>query len=581
MTTRVLVVGGAGYIGAHTCKALARSGFIPITYDNLSTGHRSFVKWGPFYEGHIGDTNAIAATIRDSGAEAIIHFAACAYVGESVADPAKYYENNVAGTLGLLRGAKAAGCKRIVFSSTCAVYGEPKAVPVGETSEARPVNPYGRSKLMVEQVLHDYQAAYGMTSIILRYFNACGADLDHELGELRNPETHLIPRALMTLLGHIDDFAVFGTDFPTPDGTAVRDYIHVTDLADAHTAAVRALLDGSQGGVYNLGTGRGISVKDVLCAIRRHTGLNLRDVSGVRRPGDPAMLIADPRLAKRVLGFVPRHSNLDTIIDTAWAWHQVAHPNRANPCEKGTSLPAFSVPKRLAETAPSHPSVACVSADLFANQFKESLMSVSDAQFHTQPAWHADIVEEVTNWVLAGNVPPAPHILKMAMVKEFAVRSGAKVFVETGTYEGATTATIAETGMNVITVELSEQLHAEAECRFAEFSNVQCMQGDSGKLMPIILSKITAPAVFWLDGHYSAGKTAFGDRITPLVEELFYIFHHALNSHVVLIDDVRCFNGESYPSVAFITEMTRLYWPDSRVDVLHDILRIRPSSFPI
>lgn len=329
MSRAVLVVGGAGYIGAHTCKALAEADFLPITFDNLTTGHRDFVKWGPLHEGDIRDDAHVARVVRDNAVDAIVHFAACAYVGESVVDPAKYYENNVAGSLSLLKGVSEGGCRRIVFSSTCAVYGEPDTIPISEGTERRPINPYGRSKLMVEHIIGDYVAAYGLAAVVLRYFNACGADPAASIGELRDPETHLIPRAIMRLLGHVDDFTVFGSDYPTEDGTAVRDYIHVTDLADAHVKAVQHLLGGAKGGTFNLGTGHGYSVKQVLTEIARRTGRLLPEAIGARRPGDPANLIADPALAMRTLGFQANHSSLEHIVDTAWNWHQKAHPQIA------------------------------------------------------------------------------------------------------------------------------------------------------------------------------------------------------------------------------------------------------------
>jgi len=231
MARAVLVAGGAGYVGSHTCKALAQAGFFPVVLDNLSTGHQAFVRWGPLVRADLHDSEAVADTIRWHDCAAVLHFAAFAYVGESVSDPAKYYDNNVAGTLSLLNGMRAAGCDKLVFSSTCAIYGQPAQLPIREETPADPINPYGASKLMVERILADFRPAYGLRSTALRYFNACGADPDTEIGELRDPETHLIPRAMMALQGHIEDFAVFGTDFPTPDGTAVRDYIHVADAA--------------------------------------------------------------------------------------------------------------------------------------------------------------------------------------------------------------------------------------------------------------------------------------------------------------------------------------------------------------
>ncbi len=325
---RVLVVGGAGYIGAHTCKALSHGGFEPVTFDNLSTGHRNFVRWGHFVEGDIHDIAAITQTAREYGTVATIHFAASAYVGESVVDPAKYYCNNIAGSLSLLRGLHEAGCRKVVFSSTCAVYGQPEKTPIDETTRPEPVNPYGRSKLMVEQILSDFRAPYGFKFFALRYFNAAGADPDIEIGELRAPETHLIPRAMMALQGYINDFQVFGSDYPTPDRTAIRDYVHVCDLAEAHVGAVRLLLQDHEGGTLNLGTGVGHSVNDVLTAIQETTGARLPVVNGSRRLGDPARLIADPSRACKVLGFHTRYSDIATIVQTAWEWHRRAHPHR-------------------------------------------------------------------------------------------------------------------------------------------------------------------------------------------------------------------------------------------------------------
>jgi len=322
----VLVTGGAGYVGAHTCKALAAAGFTPIVFDNLTTGHRNFVRWGPLVEGDIGDKAAVVAALTAQPVRAVLHFAACAYVGESVSDPRKYYENNVVGSLSLLSAMIDAGCDKIVFSSSCAVYGEPDEVPIRETAPKNPLSPYGASKMMVERALSDYSGAYGLKSIALRYFNAAGADRDGEVGELRDPETHLIPRALMSLQGHISDFAVFGADYLTPDGTAIRDYIHVADLAAAHVAALRQLMDGHPGGAFNLGTGRGLSVKEVLDAISAETGEELSVSTTMRRPGDPAELVADAALAARELGWAPELSDLDTIVTTAWAWHRRAHP---------------------------------------------------------------------------------------------------------------------------------------------------------------------------------------------------------------------------------------------------------------
>jgi UDP-glucose-4-epimerase GalE len=244
-----------------------------------------------------------------------------------VADPQKYYENNVVGSLSLLGAMLEGGCHKIVFSSSCAIYGEPEELPIRETAPKNPLSPYGASKMMVERILSDYSGAHGLSSIALRYFNAAGANPDGELGEFRDPETHLIPRAMMAIQGHIQDFAVFGTDYDTPDGTAIRDYIHVSDLADAHVASLRRLLGGGPGGAFNLGTGRGYSVQEVLDAIVVETGTSLRAV-GARRQGDPAVLVADATRARVELGFTPTVSDLKSIIKSAWAWHSRAHPKK-------------------------------------------------------------------------------------------------------------------------------------------------------------------------------------------------------------------------------------------------------------
>ena len=328
MSPNVLVTGGAGYIGSHTCKALRLAGFQPIAFDNLCYGHKDFVKWGPLIVGDISDADAIKRVIMQHDAIAVIHFAAFAYVGQSVVDPAKYYSNNVCGTLGLLDGMRQAGCDKLVFSSSCAVYGEPESLPITESTPTRPVNPYGRSKLMCEDILKDYDQAYRLRSTALRYFNASGDDPDGEVGELRDIETHLIPRAMMALQGYVDDFAIFGSDFPTPDGTAIRDYIHVVDLADAHVLALRRLINGGPSAVFNLGGGTGNSVGEVLRMISSVTGRDLPAPTGDRRPGDPARLVADSSLAQRELGFSVQRSALRTIVETAWQWHLRAHPRR-------------------------------------------------------------------------------------------------------------------------------------------------------------------------------------------------------------------------------------------------------------
>jgi len=321
----ILVVGGAGYIGSHCCKILAEAGYQPVCFDNFSTGHRGFVKWGPLIEGEIHDQSHLADSIRKHNAIAVLHFAASSLVGESVSDPEKYYRNNVEGTLSLLRAMRQAHCKTLVFSSSGAVYGESHQGLISEHEITRPVNPYGRTKLMIEQILGDFQKAYGFAPICLRYFNASGADLSGEIGEDHDPETHLIPRALLALQGNLDDFAIYGDDYDTPDGTAIRDYIHVTDLAHAHVLALKSLLSGGEGGCFNLGTGRGYSVKQILGQILLETKKSTPYVVRARRPGDPPVLVADPTRAKTILGFQPRYSDLSTIVSSAWKWHQDFH----------------------------------------------------------------------------------------------------------------------------------------------------------------------------------------------------------------------------------------------------------------
>lgn len=321
----ILVTGGAGYIGSHACKELKRSGFNPVVFDNLSTGHRRFVKWGPFIEGDIRNSAQLERILQESNARAVMHFAASTCVGESVQEPYKYYDNNVCGTLSLLNAMVRVGCNRLVFSSTCAIYGEPSAIPISETTPAMPINPYGASKFMVERILSDFRNAHNLQSTCLRYFNACGADLEGELGEDRTLETHLIPRAMLSILGRIQNFELFGSDYPTPDGTAVRDYIHVADIAIAHVQAVRRLFEGSDGISVNLGAGRGYSVREVVDAIAAETKISAPVIKASRRKGDPAVLIADITCARRYLNFNPQYSDLSTIVHSAWAWHKHVH----------------------------------------------------------------------------------------------------------------------------------------------------------------------------------------------------------------------------------------------------------------
>jgi len=324
----ILVTGGAGYIGAHCCKALSDAGYLPVCVDDFSSGNRSFVKWGPLVVGNVRDTALIRETIASHRIAAVMHFAAFSQVGESVVDPQKYYSNNVGGTLSLLAAMRETGCNHLVFSSTGAVYGNAGRDPISEDAAGSPVNPYGASKWMIEQILADYRSAYQLRSTCLRYFNASGAEKSASIGEFRDPETHLIPRAMMALQGYVGDFAIFGEDYDTPDGTAVRDYIHVEDLAAAHLLALKAMMGGSTGGAFNLGTGSGYSVREVVAAVEKAAGRKLPLVAKPRRAGDPPVLVADPSLARKTLGFHPIVSDLETIVRSAWAWHQKAHPQR-------------------------------------------------------------------------------------------------------------------------------------------------------------------------------------------------------------------------------------------------------------
>ena len=322
MSNAILVTGGAGYVGSHACKALANAGYRPIVYDNLSRGHREAVRWGPLVEGDLHDTARLAGVLRDHGVTAVMHFAAFAYVGESVTEPETYYRNNVGGTLALLEAMRRAAVNTIVFSSTCAVYGIPERLPIVETTPKGPLNAYGETKLAIERALHWYAGAYGLRFAALRYFNAAGADPDGEIGEDHNPETHLIPRVLRAAVSSGDPVEVYGTDYPTADGTAIRDYIHVTDLADAHVRAVEYLAAGRENGAMNLGTGQGCSVREVIAGVERISARAVPFRERARRAGDPPELVADPALARARLQWQPRHSDLDTIIRTALAWER-------------------------------------------------------------------------------------------------------------------------------------------------------------------------------------------------------------------------------------------------------------------
>src|SRR5437870_3822882 len=320
MSQSILVTGGAGYVGSHACKALATAGFRPVVYDNLSRGHRAAVRWGPLVEGDLHDRARLVAAMREHRVTAVMHFAAFAYVGESVTDPELYYSNNLGGTLALLAAMREAEAATMVFSSTCAVYGIPERLPIRETTAKAPLNPYGDTKLAIERALAWYAAAYGMRYMALRYFNAAGADPDGEAGEDHEPETHLIPLVLRAALGRGNPVEMYGTDYPTRDGTAIRDYIHVSDLADAHLRALDHLAAGGDSTALNLGTGRGHSVREVIAAVERIGGRPVPQREVARRPGDPPELVADPALALSQLGWQPRHSDLDTIIASALAW---------------------------------------------------------------------------------------------------------------------------------------------------------------------------------------------------------------------------------------------------------------------
>lgn len=318
----ILVVGGAGYIGAHMCKFLAARGYVPVVLDNFSAGHRSAVKWGPLVEGDMGDPVVLERAFSSYAISAVMHFAAFINVGDSVNQPLAYYYNNVAQTLVLLRTMLAKGVTRLIFSSTAAVYGAPVSIPIVETHPKDPINPYGKSKLMIEQVLDDLRSAHGFESIAFRYFNAAGADPKGEIGEDHFPETHLIPNILRAILDKQEGLSVFGDDYDTPDGTCIRDYIHVEDLVSAHFAGLDHLMAGKPGGHYNLGNGNGYSVKEVLDTASSVTGRPIPVQIGPRRAGDPAELIGSGELAKRGLGWKPEYTDIRTIVETAWNWHK-------------------------------------------------------------------------------------------------------------------------------------------------------------------------------------------------------------------------------------------------------------------
>ena len=320
----ILVVGGGGYIGSHTCLDLAEKGYTPIVYDNFSNGHREFVKWGPVEEGDIRDRARLDEVFRKYAPAAVIHFAALIEVGESVKDPLAFYENNVAGSLTLFAAARAANCRRLVFSSTCATYGVPEQTPMTETHPQAPINPYGRSKLITEEILRDLCAHDGFRAVTLRYFNAAGADPEGRIGERHDPETHAVPLAIEAALGRRNGFSIFGDDYDTRDGSCVRDFVHVMDLAEAHTRAIDHLLNDGRSVALNLGTGKGTTVKELLAAIGDVVGREIAITQASRRPGDTAALVADHSMARDVLGWVPRN-DLSSIVSTAWKWHAQAN----------------------------------------------------------------------------------------------------------------------------------------------------------------------------------------------------------------------------------------------------------------
>jgi UDP-arabinose 4-epimerase len=334
----VLVTGGAGYIGSQTAKALLKEGYQPVLLDNFSSGHRWAARWAKLVEGDLSDVDLVRRTLVEQKATAVVHFAASIIVGESVVSPRKYFWNNLVNTLKLLDAMLDAEVKHIVFSSSAAVYGTPETTPIPEEHPLRPINPYGESKLMMERTLKWYGEAYGLRWMALRYFNACGADLEGELGEEHDPETHLIPLVIQAALGRQPRVEVYGNDYPTPDGTAIRDYIHVVDLAEAHVRALRHLLQGGKSAALNLGTGQGLSVRQVIAAVDRVVETALRQGvaiphdrvpvhDGPRRAGDPPTLVADSRRAHRILGWAPQRSSLESIVQSAWNWH-VKHLHR-------------------------------------------------------------------------------------------------------------------------------------------------------------------------------------------------------------------------------------------------------------
>jgi len=317
----ILVIGGAGYVGSHTNKLLNKKGYQTVVFDNLSCGHREFVKWGEFILGDLSNREQIRDCFKKYQIEAIMHFSAYANIEESVTDPSKYYNNNVINTINLLDTMIESGINNIIFSSSCAIYGEPEEIPIKETHPKNPFNPYGKTKFMIEEILKDYDKAYCLKYISLRYFNAAGADPESEIGERHDPETHLIPRTIFAALGEKENIKIFGTDYPTKDKTCIRDYIHVTDLADAHIKALEYLKKNQKSDVFNLGNGSGYSVREIIETVKKISKRDFKVVESNRREGDPPVLIADSQKAMKILGWNTQYSEIETIVKSAWEWH--------------------------------------------------------------------------------------------------------------------------------------------------------------------------------------------------------------------------------------------------------------------
>ena len=321
----ILVTGGAGFIGSHVCKALGRAGYLPVTLDNLERGHAWAVKWGPLEQGDLRDERILERVFEEWRPEAVVHLAAYAYVGESTAKPLDYYRNNIGGTANLLKACVGSSCKRVVFSSSCAIYGVPARLPLTETHPQQPINPYGYTKLVVEQMLRDAEAGYGIRHVVLRYFNAAGADPSGELGEVHEPETHLIPLVLLAAMGRYDSVKIFGDDYPTADRTCIRDYVHVNDLADAHLMALEWLAAGQGSECFNLGNGQGVSVGEVIRTSERITDKRITTEICPRRTGDPPVLISDSTKATYLLGWKPQIPDVEQQIAHAWRWFSSGH----------------------------------------------------------------------------------------------------------------------------------------------------------------------------------------------------------------------------------------------------------------